>query len=74
LPENIGNLTQLNMIDAWDNPLYILPESIMNLQNNLKILDLRQIGLRNYEYEKMELLLPKTDIKITSFCDCNNSR
>ncbi len=74
LPESIGALHELIYIDAWDNPMYELPESIVNLQNTLKTIDLRQIALHNDELDKMEKMLPNTDIKITSTCDCNDGR
>lgn len=74
LPESIGNLKKLTYIDAWENPLYVFPESITNLENTLKVIDLRQIDLHNDELEKMESQLPKTDIKITSTCDCHDNR
>jgi len=74
LPASVGNLKNLTLLDAWDNPLYTLPEEITSLQNTLKILDLRQIALYDYEYDKMVELLPQTDIIITSACNCNNNR
>ena len=74
LPESIGNLKKLTYIDAWENPLYDFPESITELQNTLKIIDLRQIDLHNDELEKMEAQLPYTDIKYTSTCDCHDNR
>lgn len=74
LPESIGKLTQLTYIDAWENPLYVFPESIRALQKTLRTIDLRQVALKNSELDKMELLLPYTDIKITSTCECNDGR
>ena len=74
LPEGIGNLHQLVTIDAWGNPLYVLPHSISDISNTLKVLDLRQIPLTKWEYEAMEQLLPKTDIKFTDICECENRR
>lgn len=70
LPESIGQLTKLEIIDAWDNPLYVLPASITNLAETLQIFDLRQVAIRESELDKMEKLLPKTNILTTSFCDC----
>ena len=74
LPNTIAELHELTYIDAWENPLYTLPESIKLLQNTLKIIDLRQIDLRDSELEYMEQLLPYTDIKYTSTCDCHSTR
>ncbi|MCQ2285611.1 MAG: hypothetical protein MJZ76_01900 [Bacteroidales bacterium] len=74
LPETIGELRKLEMIDAWDNPLYVLPKSISKLAKTLKLIDLRQIPLRANEFDDMEKLLPKTDIKVTSVCECENDR
>lgn len=74
LPTTIAELHELTYIDAWENPLYTLPESIKLLQNTLKIIDLRQIDLRDSELEYMEQLLPYTDIRYTSTCDCHSTR
>jgi Leucine-rich repeat (LRR) protein len=74
LPESIGDLHQLVTIDAWGNPLYVLPHSISDISNTLEVLDLRQIPLTKWEYETMEQLLPKTDIKFTDICECENRR
>ena len=74
LPNTIAELHELTYIDAWDNPLYTLPESIKLLRNTLKTIDLRQIDLRDSELEYMEELLPYTDIKFTSTCDCHSTR
>ena len=71
LPESIGKLNKLEIIDAWDNPLYVLPSSITNLVETLKIFDLRQVAIRQSELDRMEKLLPNTNILTTSFCDCS---
>jgi len=74
LPESIGNLSKLELIDAWNNPLYVLPKSISKLVNTLKVIDIRQVPIRDNELEAMEKMLPKTDIKYTSICECENDR
>lgn len=71
LPNGIGNLNTLELIDAWDNPLYVLPDSISKLAETLKIMDLRQISIKNEEFEAMQKLLPKTNIMATSYCECS---
>lgn len=71
LPNSIGNLSTLELIDAWDNPLYVLPDSISKLAETLKIMDLRQISIKNEEFEAMQKLLPKTNIMATSYCECS---
>lgn len=71
LPNSIGEMKKLEIIDAWDNPLYALPESISQLAETLKIIDLRQISIRNEEFEAMQKLLPKTNILSTSYCECS---
>lgn len=71
LPETMGTMKSLEIIDAWDNPLYVLPESISQLAESLKIFDLRQVAVREEELEKMEKLLPQTNILTTSYCDCS---
>ncbi|MCQ2269950.1 MAG: leucine-rich repeat domain-containing protein [Bacteroidales bacterium] len=71
LPETMGKMKSLEILDAWDNPLYVLPESIAQLSESLKIFDLRQVAVREEELEKMEKLLPKTNILTTSYCDCS---
>jgi Leucine-rich repeat (LRR) protein len=52
LPITIANLHKLTMVDAWDNPLYTLPKEIEQISNNLRVLDLRQIPLKERELEK----------------------
>lgn len=74
LPENIGKMQVLTEIVAWENPLYVLPESITALSETLKIIDLRQIGFKRTEIEKIEKQLPKTNILYTNLCDCKNNR
>lgn len=71
LPETMGKMKSLEIIDAWDNPLYVLPESISQLAESLKIFDIRQVAVREEELEKMEKLLPQTNILTTSYCDCS---
>lgn len=73
-PESISQLKELVSIDAWDNPLYVLPESIKSLRSTLKTLDLRQIPLSKSEYIAMTDLLPDTDILFTDICECENHR
>jgi len=74
LPESIANLKQLTQIDAWDNPIYVLPASISKLAETLQVIDLRQVPLKESELQEMEYLLPKTTIKYTSICECENAR
>ncbi len=74
LPITIANLYKLTLIDAWDNPLYTLPKEIEQISNNLRVLDLRQIPLKERELEEMERLLPLTNIIFTSVCECNDGR
>lgn len=74
LPETMGNLKNLESIDAWDNRLYVLPQSMAELSETLKVIDLRQIPLRAEELEYMEMLLPKTKIYYTALCECKDIR
>lgn len=74
LPESMGNMTALEMIDAWDTQLFVLPESIAQLTETLKVIDLRQVPLKDSEHEAMQRLLPKTSIPFSYYCDCNNDR
>jgi Leucine-rich repeat (LRR) protein len=74
LPDNIGKLTKLESIDAWDNQIYVLPKSIAKLSETLQVIDLRQVAIKAGEYDDMLLLLPKTKIYYTSFCECENPR
>jgi len=74
LPESIGKLHKLELIDAWNNPLYSLPQSIAKIANTLKTIDIRQVPIRENELDAMEKLLPKTEIKYTSICECENDR
>src|SRR5574344_1653259 len=74
LPESLGNLSELQELIICRNMIEAFPESIRALQKTLKTIDLRQVALKNSELDKMELLLPYTDIKITSTCECNDGR
>ncbi|MDR2979105.1 MAG: hypothetical protein LBV02_01485 [Bacteroidales bacterium] len=74
LPENIGLLTNLQELNAWGTYLYALPHSIMQLENSLQKIDLRQISFRRPEIETIENQLPKTEILYTNICDCKNGR
>lgn len=70
LPEQMGKLSNLKMIDAWGNQFYKLPESITLLKDNLKILDILQIPVKEEEYLEMKKLLPYTEILYTPVCPC----
>ena len=74
LPDSMGNMKSLEMIDAWDTQLFILPESIAQLAETLKVIDLRQVPLKDSEHVAMQQLLPKTSIPYSYYCDCNNDR
>lgn len=74
LPDEIGESHSLEEIIAWENPLYTLPDNITLLAENLKSIDLRQIGFKKTEIEKIEQQLPKTTILYTNLCDCHNNR
>ena len=74
LPDGIGMMESLEYIDAWSNPLYVLPESIAALRGVLREIDLHQVELRDEELEAMEKLLPETKIGYTSTCDCHGTR
>lgn len=74
LPENIGNLKNLMLIDAWGNQFYELPKSISSLKDNLKMIDLLQIPLKEEEYLEMKKMLPETEILYTIVCPCSIDR
>lgn len=70
LPENIGKLKNLMLIDAWGNQFYELPQSITLLKDNLKMLDILQIPIKEEEYLEMKKLLPNTEILYSIVCPC----
>lgn len=70
LPENIGKLKNLMLIDAWGNQFYELPQSITLLKDNLKMLDILQIPIKEEEYLEMKNLLPNTEILYSIVCPC----
>lgn len=70
LPENLGNLKNLMLIDAWGNQFYELPKSIALLKDNLKMIDLLQIPLKEEEYLEMKKMLPNTEILYSIVCPC----
>jgi Leucine-rich repeat (LRR) protein len=74
LPESMGNMKSLEMIDAWDTQLFVLPESIAQLAETLKVIDLRQVPLKDSEHVTMQQLLPQTSIPYSYYCDCNSDR
>lgn len=70
LPENIGKLKNLMLIDAWGNQFYELPQSISLLKDNLKMLDILQIPIKEEEYLEMKKMLPNTEILYSIVCPC----
>ncbi len=67
LPENLGKLKNLMIIDAWGNQFYELPKSISLLKDNLKMLDILQIPIKEEEYLEMNKMLPNTEILYGGF-------
>jgi Leucine-rich repeat (LRR) protein len=74
LPDDIGEMIALETIEAWDNPLYQLPDAISLLSTSLQLIDLRQIGFRKSEIERIEQQLPHTQILYSNICECKNGR
>lgn len=70
LPENMGKLKNLMLIDAWGNQFYQLPQSITLLKDNLKMIDLLQIPMKEEEYLEMKKMLPNTEILYSIVCPC----
>lgn len=70
LPENLGKLKNLMIIDAWGNQFYELPKSISLLKDNLKMLDILQIPIKEEEYLEMKKMLPNTEILYSIVCPC----
>lgn len=62
LPPEIGNLTKLSILDLHSNKLTEIPAEIGKLSNNLHILYLGESELSQEEKEKIQELLPNTEI------------
>jgi hypothetical protein len=62
LPIEIGNLTKLRILDLHSNKMSEIPAEIGKLSHNLHILYLGESGLSQEEKEKIQVLLPQTEI------------
>jgi Leucine-rich repeat (LRR) protein len=69
LPESIGYNQKLEIIDLWDTPVMIFPESFYSLPQ-LKKLDLSGIRYSPTFQEKLKIRLPNTEIILDAPCDC----
>lgn len=69
LPVEIYLLKKLKNLDLWSNNIDKFPNEIKNLES-LQILDLRSVGIPDSEQRKIKLLLPKTKIYFSPFCQC----
>jgi Leucine-rich repeat (LRR) protein len=70
IPECIGNLQNLIVLDIWFNPISDLPMSMTKLRN-LRSLDLSGLNFTKEFQKKWEELLPWVKIEFEAACDCN---
>ena len=69
LPFEIGKLVRLKNLDLWSNDIDKFPTEIKNLKN-LVTLDLRVIMIPDAEQERVQSLLPHTQIYFSPYCKC----
>lgn len=70
IPECIGNMQNLIVLDIWFNPIDDLPQSMTQLRN-LRSLDLSGLNFTKEFQKKWTELLPWVKIEFESACDCN---
>ncbi len=70
LPPSIGNLDKLEYLDLWGNYIMEFPKEIENLRNNLKVLDLRVITMKQTNQDAIQDQLPNTNILFSKSCNC----
>ena len=71
LPECIGDLQNLIVLDIWFNPLEDLPKSMTKLRN-LRTLDLSGISFNKDQQKEWAEMLHWVQIEFEAACDCNN--
>ena len=70
IPECIGNLQNLIVLDIWFNPIDDLPMSMTKLRN-LRSLDLSGLNFSQEFQDKWNKLLPWVKIEFNAACDCH---
>ena len=69
LPECIGDLSELVILDAWFNTITVIPESIVKLKK-LRSIDFRGMNYSDEFQQKWRDLLPWVNIEFDLGCDC----
>lgn len=69
IPECIGQLKNLEVLDIWYNQIDGLPPTISNLKN-LKKLDLRGVNFSHKTQIQIQALLPWVKIEFDAGCNC----
>lgn len=69
IPECIGELYNLELLDIWFNVITVLPESLAKL-NKLRSMDIRGMNYSEEFQEKWNKLLPRVKIEFDNGCDC----
>ena len=71
IPDCIGNMENLIVLDIWFNPIEDLPISMTKLRN-LRSLDLSGISFNKTQQQQWTEMLHWVKIKFEAACDCNN--
>jgi Leucine-rich repeat (LRR) protein len=71
LPPQVAKLKKLKYLDLWSNNLTVFPDELKELQDNLKVLDLRAILINYDTQDRVRKMLPKTTVYFSPPCKCN---
>lgn len=75
IPEEINQLKKLEKLIIWGTECKHLPESIASMNKHLKVLDIRLTKVQNEaERDKLEELLPNTEILFPAPCNCMSNQ
>lgn len=72
LPKTISELKNLEYIDAWSTRIIELPLEISALDGRLKTVDLRVIRMEEEAQQRMQALLPHTELLFSPSCGCGH--
>jgi Leucine-rich repeat (LRR) protein len=69
-PTEISYLSRLSYLDLWSNLIIEFPEEISELENSLKVIDMRVINMNDKRKEQLKILLPNTQFLFSNSCNC----